>query len=172
VQHARPGAVPAGAMRAIAIANQEVATGLLLQEETEILRAHRRLEFLYVCGAHPVDQQRAHELGIAGVIDRRRIVAAECELAAGFERLAGGLGDLAHASLDHVQDIQGEGAHGTLELTEIRHHVGGLAGPDHCHGDHRGVDRALVAGNDGLERLHHLARRGYRIDAIVRHRRV
>jgi len=93
-------------MRAIAVADQEIAASLLLQEEAEIFCAHRRLEFLYVLRTDPLAKQRAHEFGFAGVIDGRRIVAAECELAAGLERLAGGLGDLPHAPLDHVQDLQ------------------------------------------------------------------
>jgi len=172
VQHAGACAVAAGAMRAIAIADQEIATGLLLQEEAEILGAHRRLEFLHVVCTDPVAEQRAYKVGFAGMIDGRRIIAAEGELAAGFERLAGGLGDLAHAPLDHVQHLQREGAHGTFEFAEVRHHVGGLARPDDRHRDHRRVDRSLVAGHDRLERLHHLARHRHRIDAIVRHRRV
>jgi hypothetical protein len=49
-------------------------------------------------------------------------------------------------------------------------HVGGLAGVDHRHRDHAGVDRALVARDDGLEGLHHLAGHRHRVDAQVRHR--
>ncbi len=82
------------------------------------------------------------------------------------------LGHVAHALLDHVQHLNGEGAHRALKHAVVRHHVGGFTGVDHGHRNHTGVHRFLVACDDGLEGLHHLAGNGHRVDAVVGQRGV
>jgi hypothetical protein len=77
-----------------------------------------------------------------------------------------------HAALDEVEHLVREGAHRALDLAAVGDHVGGLAGVDHGHRDHAGVDGPLVARDDGLEGLHHLAGHRHRVDAVVRHRRM
>src|SRR5882672_519477 len=57
VQHARPHAVAALAMRTVAVADQEITTTLALQEVTEVFGAHRRLEVVHVVRAHHVGEQ-------------------------------------------------------------------------------------------------------------------
>src|SRR6266853_2817097 len=104
------------------------------------------------------------------MVDGGWVVSCEGEFAGGFERLAGGFGDSPHALLDHVEHLRREGSHRTLQFTGVGHYVGGLAGPDHGDRDHARIDRALIAGNDGLERLYDLAGHRSWIEAVVRHR--
>src|SRR5215469_11689059 len=77
VQDAGPLAVTRAAVRAIAVADDEVAARLLQQEVAEILSSHRRLELLDVLGAHELTQQLAHEASLACVNDGGWVVARE-----------------------------------------------------------------------------------------------
>mmetsp|Transcript_70481 Transcript_70481/g.166212 ORF Transcript_70481/g.166212 Transcript_70481/m.166212 type:complete len:304 (+) Transcript_70481:1718-2629(+) len=106
------------------------------------------------------------------MVDGRRVVAAELELGAQLEGAGQLRGHLAHAALQQVQQLQREGAHRAFEHDRVRHHIGGLAGVDHRHRDHAGVDRPLVAADDGLEGRDQLAGRRHRVQAQVRHGRV
>ena len=127
---------------------------------------------MHMLGAGHLAHDRAGELGFGAVVDRGRVVALELEHHAGAEGRRGVARDLVHAPLDQVEHLQREGAHRALDLAGIRHDVGGLAGMDHRHRDDGGVDRLLVAGDDGLEGLHHLAGHRHRVDAVVRQRGV
>jgi hypothetical protein len=48
---------PPIAVAAVAVADQEVATRLFLQEVAEVLGAHRGLEVVHVLGAHHLAEQ-------------------------------------------------------------------------------------------------------------------
>ena len=143
-----------------------------MQEIAEVFGPHRWLEVVHVVSAHHLGEQRSRELGLGGMVDGRRVVAREGEIAAALEGGASGLGDRFHAPLDQVEHLGGEGAHRALDHARLGDHVGRLASVDHRHRDHAGVDRPLVAADDGLECLHHLARCRHRVDAVVRHRAV
>jgi hypothetical protein len=126
------------------------------------------------CGLHVLLADDGHhhlarELGLGRGVDGGRVVAHELELALRVVRRAGVLGDLLHALLDQVEHLEREGAHRALQLAAVGDDVGGLAGMDHGDRDDAGVDRLLVAADDGLEGLHHLAGDGHRVDAVVRH---
>jgi hypothetical protein len=71
---------------------------------------------------------------------------------------------LAHAALDEVGHLGAVGAHRAFDDAGVGHHVAGLAGVDHGHRQHRGVDRPLVAADDGLPGLHDLAGQRHRVD--------
>ena len=160
------------AVRAVAIADQEIAAGNFLQEEAEVFCAHRRFEVVHIGSADHLGQLLARETGFGIMVDRWRVIALEAEFAAHLKRLGGRFGDLLHAALDQIKHLEREGAHRALDFAGIGHHVGGLAGVDHRDRNNAGIDRALVAGDDGLEGLHHLAGRRDRIDAVMRHRRM
>src|ERR1700732_2647893 len=98
------------------------------------------------------------------MVDGGRIIAPERELASGFEGLAGSFGDSPHALLDQVEHLHGERPHGTLQLAGVWHYVRGFPGLDHGDGDYTRVNRAFIARDDGLERLHDLASHRSRID--------
>ena len=160
------------AVTAVPVSDDEVAARLLEQEEAEILGSHRGLELLHVAGAHEAAEELARELRLPGVVHGGGVVAAERELAARLEGLGCGLRNLAHPPLDQIQHGHGEGPDGPLQLARVRHDVDGFSGPDHGDRDDAGVDRALVARDDGLECLHHLSGHRHRVDAVVRHGRV
>src|SRR5437868_1758171 len=169
VQHARPAAVVGRAVTAVPVADDEVAARLLEQEEAEIHGSHRGLELLHTVGAHEAAEELAREQRLPGVIHGGRVVAAERELAARLEGLGCGLRNLAHPPLDQIQHGHGEGPDGPLQLARGPHDVDGFSGPDHGDRDDARVDRALVARDDRLERLHHLSGHRHRVDAVVRH---
>ncbi len=80
--------------------------------------------------------------------------------------------NVAHPALDHVEHVQCESSYRALQLTRVGNDVGGFARLHLRHGNHGRIDRALVAGDDGLKGLNHLTRHRNRIDAVVRHCRV
>ncbi len=160
------------AVVAVAIANDEISARLLLQHEGKILRPHRRHKLVHRLRAHHFHHHPLGKLGFGRVIDRRRIVALERELAAHAERRCGVGGDVAHAGLDQVERLGGKGARRALNFGEFGNHIGRLARMNHRHRNDRRVQRGAVAGDDGLKRLHHLAGGGHRVDAQMRHGRM
>ncbi len=160
------------AVTAIAIGNEAIRTGLGLQHEGEVLGAHRGLLLDHVVGAHNVPHDLAREFGLGCRVDGRRVVADEAKFTACAVGRADMFGDLAHALLDHVEHLQREGAHRAAQLAVIGNHVDRFAGIDHRHRNDTGIDRLLVAADDGLERLNHLAGHRNRVDAVVRQGRM
>ncbi len=73
---------------------------------------------------------------------------------------------------DQVQHLDAEGAHRALQLAEVGYHIGGFAGVDHGDRDDARIHGFLVAADDVLEALHHLAGHRHRVCAEVRHRGV
>ncbi len=167
VQGAGPQAVPALAVTAVAVADEEVAARFFLQEIAEVLRTHRGFEGLHG-GAH-VLQRFAGEGGLGLVVHGRRVVAVEAEFGLQLEACRQTLGQLPHAALDQVQHLDREGAHRTLQHHLFGNHVGGFASVNHGHADDPGVDGPLVAVDDGLEGLHQLAGGRHGVQALVRH---
>ena len=101
------------------------------------------------------------------MVDGGRVIALEPEFTGGTKCRTGVLGDVAHALFNHVQHLQAEGAHGSLNVAAVRHDVGGLAGVNHGHADHTRIHRLFVAGDDGLKGLHHLAGHWHWVNAVV-----
>src|SRR5256886_13591245 len=95
------------------------------------------------------------------MVDGGRVVAREGELAGGFKRLTGGLRDSPHALLDHVEHFHRESSHRALQLTEIGHHVRGLAGRSEEHtselqSQSNLVCRLLLEKKNTVYHLHHI----------------
>ncbi len=172
VQGAWPFAVAGHAVVAVAVADDEVGAGLVLQHERKIFRPHRRHELVHRLRTHHLHHYPPGELGLGRVVDGGRIVALERKLAAHAEGRRGVGGDVAHAGFDQIQRLGAEGARRALNLGIFGNHIGRLAGMNHGDRDYRRVERGAVAGDDGLKRLHHLAGRRHRVDAQMRHGRV
>src|SRR6185369_11324633 len=172
VQHAGPAAVPHLAMAAVAIRDEAIRPRLGLQHIGEVLRAHGRFLHLHVVGADNGRHDLPREFGLGRVVDGGWVIPYEFEFAGSLMRRADVFGDLLHAPFDQVQHFQREGAHGALQLAAVGHDIGGLPAMDHRYRNDPRVDRLLVAADDGLERLHHLAGDGHWIDAVVRQGRM
>src|SRR5690606_28038509 len=97
VQHARPQAVAAFPVRAIAVADDKVGAGLDLKKKAEIFGAHGGFELVGVLLAHELLHDRADKVGFQRVVHRGRVVALELELGAGPEGGRQLIGHLAHA---------------------------------------------------------------------------
>ena len=82
------------------------------------------------------------------------------------------LAQVAHAPLNQIEHLGGEGAHRAFQVAMVGDHVGGFAGLDHGDGDHGRVNGFFVAGDDGLKGLHELASNGEWVHAIVGERGV
>ena len=93
------------AVVAVAIADQEVAARLRLQEEAEVLGAHRRPELEHVLRTGQLAEHAADEVRFGHVIDGGRVLAPEFEFALRLECGAGRFGDRPHAPLDQVQHL-------------------------------------------------------------------
>ena len=60
------------------------------------------------------------------MIDGRWVVALECEITSSIESRAGGVRDLAHALLDHVEHFERESPDCSAQLAGIRHYICGF----------------------------------------------
>jgi hypothetical protein len=173
VQVARAQSVPGGAVVAVAVAEENVAARLVLQEVGEVFRAHGRLGIgVDLLGAHQRHHHLGGESGFGGVVDQRRIIAGEPEIDRGAEGRRRVFRDRRHALLDHVEHADVEGAHRAGDFRLVGDDVGGAAGVDLRDRQHRTVVRIGVARNDGLPGLDDLDGDHHRVDALVRLGRV
>ena len=119
------------AVCAFAVGNEEIRPGFGQQHVGKVFRAHGGFLRQHVLGTDDVGQHLAGEFGFLGVVDGGRVVAHKLEGAAGFVRGTHMLGHRAHAPLDHVEDVDSEGAHRALQLAAVGHHIGGFTRVDH-----------------------------------------
>ena len=155
------------AVHAVAVTDKAIGARRGLQHVGEVFRAHGGLLLGHVVSTDDAGHDIACKGAFSWMVDGGRIVALKLKRAGGAKGGAGVLRDVAHALLDHVEHLDAEGAHRALQLAVVGHHVGGLAGVDHGDRDHARIHRLFVATDDGLERLHHLARHQHGVDAVV-----
>ena len=156
------------AVRAIAIADEDISPRLGLQHVREVFSAHGGFLRHDVLGAHNAGHDLTGKVGLGLAVDGGGVVAVKFKLALGLKSGANRLGHLPHARLDQVEHLDAEGANRALQLAEVGHHIGGLAGVDHGDRNHTRVHGFFVARDDGLERLHHLAGDRHGVDPVVR----
>ena len=156
------------AVPTLAIGDKAVRAGLGLEHVGKIFRAHGGLLLDDVVGPDDTGHHSAAKIGFIRGVNGRRVVALKLEIAAHTESCAGVLGDFFHARFNHVQHLDREGAHRALNLHHVGDDVGGLACVNHGDGHHACINRLLVAADDGLKRLHHLASHRHRVQAVVR----
>ncbi len=155
------------AVAAVAIGNETVAARLGQQHVGEIFGTHGRFLCLHVGGADDTGHHLARKFGFGGTVEGGRVVALKFKVATHVKGGTGVLGDVAHALLNQVQHLQTEGAHRALQLTTVGDDIGGLAGMDHGDRDDTGINRFLVAADDGLKCLHQLAGDRHRVEPVV-----
>ena len=160
------------AVVAIAIADHEVATGLGLQHEAEVLCTHGRLERMDVCRTNEFMQHVLQEGGLHGMVGSRRAVALEFHVAA---RAVGGtdvLHQLSHPRLDKVARLYREAAHRPAQLAAVGQHVQRVSGVYLGDRQHHRLGWFDIARHDGLQRRADLEGDLDGVDALIRHRRV
>ena len=120
VDQARARAVARFAVVAVAVADEAVAARHRFQHEGEILGRHDGRLRQHLLPARDLGQHVAHERRLGLVVDRRRIVPREDEIALRAEHAGHMLRDLSHAALDQVQGFAGVGAHRAAQFAGVR----------------------------------------------------
>ena len=155
-------------VQAVSVSNEEIGARDLVEHEGEILSTHGGLLVHQVVFTHGVFDHFLHKGTLFAVVEGGWVIAFELKGALALKGGAQVLRQVAHAPLNHVEHLFGEGAYGTSQLTAVRDHVGGLTRMDHGDGDDASINGFFIAGDDGLKGLNELTSDENRVYAVVR----
>ena len=159
-------------VQAVSIANEEIGARDLVEHEGEIFSAHGGLLVHQVVFTHGVLDHFLNKSALFAVVEGGWVIAFELKGALALKGGAQVLRQVAHAPLNHVEHLFGEGANGATQLTSVRDHVGGFTRVDHGDRDHACINGFFIACDDGLKGLHELASDEDWVNTVVRERSV